>query len=504
MNGYRDAVTGEWRDVDFDAVWPPRSVSNPEPISIPDEPNVAAESSPKAIAAPEAVLGGPSRIVDFAREVLGFDPTLRQGEILAAIERDRIRTAVLRLGRRSGKGRIAAVVATFEATVNAQRHLSAVPEGEQVAIVVIGSSQRQARVVHRYVASFLKRPQLAALVDRDSDDEITLKNGIAILTLPCHAASVRGFAVAVVVLDECAWYQGRDGSPLDAKEIWDAIVPATGQFPAGRVLVLSTPRWASGFFPDLCERARSGRFADMREWHHATAEMNPRIPASFLEAELEADPAAYRREYLALFESGIGAVFDPANVRAAVRGYERLGVAGGIQRYVIAADAAFTGDRFALAIGHRDGDRVSVVLVQSWRGSKGQPVQVDPTLDAIAALSQEYLRAPVIIDQYAAEPIRQALARRGVHVIERPWTNESKVDAVAATRRLLQGGLLDLPTHGELIGELIGLESHPLPSGRPRIAAPPGSHDDHATALLAVVSELAGRERRRVPFGAAA
>ena len=33
-------------------------------------------------------------------------------------------------------------------------------------------------------------------------------------------------------------------------------------------------------------------------------------------------------------------------------------------------------------------------------------VQLDPTLDELAALSRAYHRASVVIDQYAAEPIR--------------------------------------------------------------------------------------------------
>ena len=82
-------------------------------------------------------------MVDFAREVLGFDPTPRQAAILDEIERDHIRTAVLRLGRRSGKGRIGAIVATFEATANVAAHLGAVAGGEQVAIV--GSVDRRPR-----------------------------------------------------------------------------------------------------------------------------------------------------------------------------------------------------------------------------------------------------------------------------------------------------------------------------------------------------------------------
>lgn len=80
-----------------------------------------------------------------------------------------------------------------------------------------------------------------------------------------------------------------------------------------------------------------------------------------------------------------------------------------------------------------------------------------------------------------------------------------KVDAVAATRRHLQGGTLALVDHADLVRELISLEQRPLPSGRPRIAAPSGGTDDYATALQALISELAGKHSRgNVRFGAAA
>jgi hypothetical protein len=489
---------GQLVDVNGKAITDRPPETDPLPPDHSQRDNVAAPPAPH-------VPAGESRMVDFAREVLAFDPTPRQAAILSEIERGRIRTAVLRLGRRSGKGRIASVIATFEATANAHAHLAAVQPEEQVAIVVISRSQAQARLVHRFVDGYLKSPDLAPMVVKSTDDEIVLNNGVAILTLPCHAGSVRGYAVAVVIFDEMAWYQGRDGSPLDPKELWDAAVPATAQFPHGRVLVLSTPRWAGGFFPDLCERARSGRFPDMREWHFATAEMNPFVPTSFLAQEEAADPVAFRREYLAMFESGFGAVFDPLTVRAAVvSGLSELPPIAGL-RYVISVDAAFVGDRFAVALGHAGPAGVELDAIRGWRGSKGMPVQVDPTLDEIAALSRLYNTAPVLIDQYAAEPIRQALRKRGVTVRERPWTNESKVDAVAATRRNLQGGMLALLDQADLIRELISLEQHPLPSGRPRIAAPSGGSDDYATALLALVAELAGKQSRgTVRFGAVA
>ena len=429
-------------------------------------------------------------IVRFARDVLEFELYPRQAAILDEIYRDGIRTAVLRLGRRSGKGRMAAAVAVFEATVNAPAHLAVVPHGERISIVVVATSQAQARIVHRYVRSFLEAPALAPLVVRDVEDEIELSNGISIITLPCSGRSTRGQAVAVLVMDEAAWFLDSDGSPLAAEEIWQALAPATAQFPAGRVLVLSTPRWSTGWFADLCARASSGAFPDMRHWHATTAAMNPRIPASFLAGERAKDPDAYRREYEAEFDSGVGAVFDADLLRAAVRPGPDIKPPRSDAMYVVAVDPAFTGDAFGLLVGHRDSEQVVIDLVRGWHGSRKAPVAIDPTLDEITAIAEAYGRAAVVIDQFAAEPIRQGLAARGVAVLARPWTNETKVDAVAAVRRCLYAGALELPDHPTLLAELVGLEQHLLPSGRPRIAAAGGGHDDYAMSLMALVLEL--------------
>lgn len=505
MSGYRDALTSQWREGDFDylGIATPGRLERPEaaPATY-----VAPDPLIPPSRQPDPILEGESRIVDFAREVLGFNPTPRQGEILATIYREGIRTAVLRLGRRSGKGRVASVASTYEATVNAAEHLAATPEGEEVAIVVVSKSQKQARIVHRFIAGYFRRPELAGLVAKITDDEITLTNGIVIMTLPCNAASVRGLAVAVVILDELAWFQGTEGSILDPKEVWDALVPATAQFPAGKVFVLSNPRWASGFFADLCHVAASGKYPDMRHWHYSTGEMNPAVGEAFLQQQYDLDPHSYRREYLALFESGIGAVFDPVTVRRAVTaGLVEVPEAGGV-RYVIAIDPAFTADKFTAVCGHAEpGGRVLVDLVTSWQGTPGHPVQLDSTLDAVAMLAHRYNRASVIADQYSAQPILQGLAKRGVRVGERAWTNDTKADAVVTTRRLLQGGTLELLDHPGLVSELLSLEQRPLPSGRPKIGAPAGQHDDFASALLALCSELAGRQRSgRAPFGVAA
>jgi hypothetical protein len=431
-------------------------------------------------------------IVRFAREVLDFPLFPKQAEILTAIYAESVRMAVLRLGRRSGKGRMAAVLAVWEATVNAGAHLAAVRPGERVHIVVVAPGLDQARLIRDYIGEFLRRPGLASLIERETTDELELKNGIVISTLAGNAASVRGRAVAVVVMDEAAWFSGVDGSDLDAREVANALVPATAQFPERRMLVLSTPRLGWGWFADLCADAESGSDPELRAWHVTTGEMNPLITASFLEQQRLKDPEAFAREYEAEFPTGVGAALEPSLVRAAVRAEPDTIPPKPGRNYVIAIDPAFVHDAFTLVLTHREGDRVIVDIVRGWHGTRAAPVPLETTLDTIAELAKAYTGARVITDQSTEAAIHQGLDRRGVVVVARAWTADRAVNALAAVRRHLVAGRLELPPHGVLVNELIGLEYRP--SGRPQIGAAGRGHDDYAYALLAAVAELDGSD----------
>lgn len=436
-------------------------------------------------------------IVPFMREVLDFEPWPRQTQLLNSLYSDGIRTAIWRLGRRSGKDRMGAGVGVFEATANADAHLAHVPAGERVAVAIIAPSERQSRISHRFAATWL-RSRLPHLIARDTDDEIELTNGVSLLTLPATSRSLRGYAVAVAILTEAAWFVDSEGSPLAAKEVWDSVAPAVAQFPQGKLLVLSTPRWATGWFADRCREAASAAYADTGHWWAPTSVMNPTISETFLEAERAKDPAMYAREYEARFVAGIGAVFPDNLVRLAVRRHEPIPISPGA-RYVVSLDASSgTGkDTFAAVTGSRDGENVTVRDVRGWRGSKAAPINHRSVLDEVAAIAKVHNDGTCLIDQWASEPIRQGLAERGVTVRPRAWTNESKEEAVMVLRQVLHQSRLSIPDHRGLISELAVLEQRLLPSGRTRYAAPPGAHDDYATALLALAHELTTKNAGR-------
>lgn len=461
----------------------------------------ASQDAPRASTTPEAALRPSSykpaardvtsAICRFAREVLHFEPWPRQTEMLAEIDRSRARIVVLRLGRRSGKGRMAALLGVYEATANAQAHRAAVLPGEQATVAIISNSIEQSRVLHRYVRGFLDVPGLRELVASDTRDEIELSNGMVLAVLPASGRTARGRAICVGIWDEAAHAldgEGRVLSPMGANELYEAIAPSIWQFPAGKLVVLSTPRWSSGLFHTLCEQAESGLYPDMLHIHAATQEVNPTITSETLDRERARDPGLWQREYLARFDSGIGALFEAEAVNAAVVRREALPPAGGTS-YVTSIDPAYSGDSFALAIGHVDrGGRLVVDRTAAWRGSRGRPVNHAAVLNEVATWAKAYNRAKVVTDQYAAAPIVDGLRERGCYVEAIPWTNENKILAAQALRQRLYSGTVELPDDRALVAELTNLEQRPTPSGKPRIAAPCGSADDRAMALLGLVA----------------
>jgi hypothetical protein len=432
-----------------------------------------------------------SPTVRFAVDVVHFTPWPRQTEMLAAIDRSRARIVVMRLGRRAGKGRLAALLGVYEATANAGAHRAAILPGEQATVAIISNSLEQSRVLYKYVRGFLDVDGLRDLVVNDTQDEISLSNGMAISCLPASGRTARGRAIAVAIWDEAAHAldsEGRLLSPQGASELYEAVAPAVMQFPQGKLIVLSTPRWTTGLFHTLCEQADSGLYPDMLHLHAATQEVNPTITAATLERERARDPSLYKREFLADFDSGVGALFDAEAIAAAVVHRDALPPVDGVT-YVCAIDPAYSGDQFALTIAHVDkGGRMIVDRTAAWRGTRSRPVDHAIVLGEVATWAKAYNHAKVWTDQFASAAVESGLRERGCYVEAVAWTNENKILAAQATRQRFYNGTIELPDDKALVAELSNLEQRPTPTGKPRIVGV-GS-DDRAFSLLGAVAAL--------------
>ena len=432
-----------------------------------------------------------SRIVKFCRET-GFEPWPRQQEILATMADSDARTVVLCLGRRSGKDETATHAAIFEAVANAAAHREAVQEGEEFVVALIGNSADQARDLMRTVKRKLQHPALAPFVTGSTADSVTLSTGARIKAFPTNSRIIRGNAIAVAIVTELAHAldsEGRLLSTAEAGELMSALLPATAQFPAGRVIVSSTPRWASGTFADLLAAGDDPTRPDVIAFQAGTPEINPTIPAEFYRAEAARSWAEYKREYLAQVTADAdSAIFDPEAVEACMAQRGDLPRVRG-HRYLVSLDPAFRHDDFACIIGHLDGSRLIVDAVRHWRPGR-RPLDPVKMADRVASLAGAY-GASVTTDQAGADALLALFRERRLSATSYAWDNTRKQRAVDALTERLWRGTIELPRSLELAASLTGVERKRTAGGTVRYEAAKGAApDDLAHALMALVYEL--------------
>src|SRR5262249_41630850 len=132
-------------------------------------------------------------------------------------------------GRRSGKSFIMALVAMYLAVFRDWRQFLA--PGERATVMVIAQNRDQAGEILNYLRAYFSNvPMLARLLQNETAEEIELTNCVAIRVNAASYARVRGYAIAVAILDEVAFWPTDAGSANPDKEILAAIRPGQSQF----------------------------------------------------------------------------------------------------------------------------------------------------------------------------------------------------------------------------------------------------------------------------------
>ena len=139
---------------------------------------------------------------------------------------------------------------------------------------------------------------------RETALQLELANGSRVISLPGTEGTVRGFSeVALLIIDEAA-------------RVSDALYYAVRPMLAvsrGRLVALSTPFGQRGWFH--AEWTGSGTWERVR----VTADQIPRITPEFLAEERKAlGERWFAQEFQCSFESTIDAVFDSADIAAAL------------------------------------------------------------------------------------------------------------------------------------------------------------------------------------------
>src|SRR5262249_3677755 len=212
-------------------------------------------------------------------------------------------------GRRSGKSRSAAAIATH-AAISLDPALLA--PGENAVSLIVAVDQKQATVVLNYCAGLLEAsPLLKKLIVRRTADAIELANRTRIEVKSSNFRSVRGYTLACAVVDEIAFLKDETSATPDI-ELVRAVKPAlvtTG----GRLICISSP-WAQRGILWKRHRAYFGSPGRVIIWQAGTCTMNPDFAQSVIDEARADDAEATAAEYDAQFRGDLESYISSALV----------------------------------------------------------------------------------------------------------------------------------------------------------------------------------------------
>ena len=390
-------------------------------------------------------------------------------------------------GRRSGKTRAAAILASYLAGLCDYDDLA---PGERAVVLVLSASLAQAKRAFDYIRGIFERvPVLRELVVGETADSIALSTGTDIEVVPASFRTIRGRTAVAIICDEIAFWRNESNfSANPDKEILDAARPALATT-GGPLVCISSPYAKRGEMWLAYKRDYGAKGDPLILIAKAESRaLNPTLPQRVVDRAYERDPLAAAAEYGAEFRSDIDAFVSLEAVEACVDAgvYERGALSS--LRYIGFVDpSGGSADAFTLAICHRERDgRVVLDCVRE----KAPPFSPEAVVREFAATLKGYRCATVSGDRYAGEFPRELFQKAGVRY--RP-AERSKSEFYVELLPLINSRRVDLLDDRKAIAQLVGLERRTSRAGKDSIDHPPGGHDDRINAVAGAVVAAASK-----------
>ena len=400
--------------------------------------------------------------------------------------------AALVIGRRGGKSRVLALIAVFLATFRDYApHLA---PGEVATVAVIAADRRQARSIFRFAVGLLKAvPMLAAMIEDEAVETITLANSVVIEIATASFRVTRGYTFAAVLGDEVAFWRSDDSANPDL-EILAALRPGLATIPGAMLLIASSPYRKRGALWQAYARNYGQDAGRVLVWQAATLDMNPGLDPAIVAEAYEDDPDAAAAEYGAQFRNDLSDFVPRAVVEACtVTGRTENAPVPGLSYVAFVDPSGGTGtDSMTLAVAHREGDRAVLDAIREVR----PPFSPEAVTTDFADLLKSYRVKKVQGDRYAGEWPRE---RFRVHGIEYALSDAPKSDIYRDALPLLNSGRAELLNIPRLASQFCGLERRTSRSGRDSIDHAPGGHDDVANVAAGVLLLAVAHVERIAP-----
>lgn len=400
--------------------------------------------------------------------------------------------AFINAGRGAGKDDTIKTVANYECA-HGGHEIAATP-GQRLPYPIICPLRNQGQGTVRMTQGEARLPQLKRHVAKLLSDSVEYRNGTAVQVWTCDDVAVVGDTTIGYCRNEWALWPGDDA--VVPGSIIESNLRPTLRRPEGapvkRVIGLSSSYTKDGdawrTFRDYYGKADS----PVLVLKGTTLDFNPNTDRAWLANERKRlGEAAYAMHFEcewrdAITEGWFGPVVDRCVDREREssppdRSWKSK------HEYVAAIDAAFRGDRFALAIAHRqhrDGQPALTVLdhVRTWQARRGESLEVAEVVSESSKIIRDY-RAIAFADQFAIDPLKELYRRHQVQLWEAPWTSLTKPQRFGWVRANMTDGHIRLCDHRELINEFHSVQGRLLKTGGERLEARVG-HDDLVHAAV--------------------
>ena len=393
--------------------------------------------------------------------------------------------AALVIGRRGGKSRVLALIATYLATVpDYTPHLA---PGEVATIAVLAADRRQARTIFRYTLGLLKAvDMLAGMVADQTTETITLNNGVVIEIATASLRTTRGYTYAAVLADETAYWRSEDTGANPDAEVFRALRPGLSSIPGAILLNASSPYRKRGVLHDAFKRHYGKDGARVLVWKAATLDMNPSLDPAIVAEALEDDPAAASAEFLAEFRDDLADFVQRETVEACIiEGRDELPALAGGRHVAFVDPSGGSADSMTLAIAHRERDLAVLDVLREVK----PPFSPEAVVLEFAAVLKAYGLSTVTGDRYAGEWPRERFRTHGItYELSERTKGAIYLDALP----LLNSRQVELLDSKVLASQLCGLERRTARGGRDSIDHGPGAHDDVANAAMGALLLVGG------------
>jgi hypothetical protein len=378
------------------------------------------------------------------------------------------------IGRRGGKSRAMAVLATYLAGLC--DYSDKLVSGERGVVLLIAPDKKQSKVLLDYAEGTLEStPLMKQLLASRTAETLTLTTGITLEVRSASFRRIRGVTCVAVLADECAFWLSDESANPDV-EILNAARPALATT-QGPLIAISSPYARRGALWETYRR-HYGPQGDPRILvaHGATRDFNPDLPQSIIDMAMDRDSAAAAAEYMAQFRTDVEGFITREAVEACVSLGVRERPHDKRNKYVAFVDpSGGSSDSMTLAIAHKEGETEILDVLRE----RKPPFSPEAVVEEYAHLIRSYRCSKVYGDRYGSEWVAEQFTKRGVSYepAEKP-----KSEIYASLLPLINSKAIDLIENDRLVTQIASLERRTSRGGKDSIDHAPGAHDDLANA----------------------